>query len=216
METPHTRDRFTLAALYLALTIPFIYYGVQVACAAFEPNYSFVGQAASELGSDRAARPQWFNAGIMVQGVVTLIAAAGFLRAMLRLRVRAVLACLAAAALAVNGVQTLWAGYFPMPDPRHGGHPAFIAAMIALPVLLTASLWRGSGTALRAYFVATLILLLAMIPVMSGMAGIDTTNVRGLVQRVYTLTVFPPIAVGACVLALRLRADAQPRRGERP
>ena len=205
METPHTRDRLTLAALYLALTIPFIYYGVQVACAAFEPNYSFVGQAASELGSDRAARPQWFNAGIMVQGVVTLIAAAGFLRAMLRLRVRAVLACLAAAALAVNGVQTLWAGYFPMPDPRHGGHPAFIVAMILLPVLHTAALWKRSGRPLRLYFVATLLLLLAMIPIMSGMSGIDTVPVRGLLQRIYTLTVFPVIGVAAWVLAGRFR-----------
>jgi hypothetical membrane protein len=199
------RDRATLAALALGVTIPFIYYGLQVLCASFDPGYSFVRQAASELGSDRAARPGIFNAGIMVQGVVTLVAAAAFLRAMLRVRIHPMLACLASAALAVNGVQTLWAGYFPMPDPRHGGHPAFIIAMILLPVLLAASLWRGSGPLLKAYFLATLLLLLAMVPVMSGKIGIDTSHITGLKQRVFTLTVFPPIAVAAAVLLRRLR-----------
>ena len=205
MDSNPSRDRLTLAALYLALTIPFIYYGIQVLCAAFEPDYSFVRQAASELGSDRAARPAWFNVGIMVQGAVTLVAAAAFLRAMFRVGVRPLLAVLVAAALTVNGIQTLWAGYFPMPDPRHGGHAAFIAAMIALPILLTAALWRRGGRALRTYFVATLMLLIAMVPVMSGAARIRTGSIRGLVQRVYTLTVFPPIAVAACVLARRLK-----------
>jgi len=183
------------------MTIPFIYYGIQIAAASYDPGYSFVRQAASELGSDRAARPAIFNAGIMAQGVVTLLTAAAFLRAMPRVGVRPLLALLVSAALAVNGVQTLWAGFFPMPDPRHGGHPTFIVAMILLPVLLTLALWKESGRPLKAYFVATLLLLLAMVPVMSGAAGIDTTNVRGLVQRIYTLTVFPPIAVAAGVLA---------------
>jgi hypothetical membrane protein len=205
LSSPRTRDRITLAALAVAVAIPFLYYGIQLLCAAFEPDYSFIRQAASELGSDRAARPQWFNAGIMVQGVVTLVAAPGFLRAMWRLGVHPILALLVAAALAVNGVHTMWAGYFPMPDPRHGGHLAFIIAMTALPILLTAALWQGSGPLLKAYFLATLVLLLAMVPVMSNKIGVDTTHIRGLRQRVFTLTVFPPIAVSACVLARRLR-----------
>jgi hypothetical membrane protein len=205
VNAARSRDRLTLAALYAAVLIPFIYYGVQVVGAAFNPGYSFVRQVASELGSDRAARPGIFNVGIMVQGGLTLIAAAGFLRAMLRVGVNPLVASLAFTALAINGVQMLWAGYFPMPDPRHGGHAVFIIAVTLLPVLLTAALWRQSGAIARAYFVATLVLLLAMVPVMNGRAGIDTSHVRGLRQRVYGLTVFPPIAVAACVLAGRLR-----------
>ena len=205
MNAARSRERLTLAALYAAVLIPFVYYGVQVAGASFNPGYSFVRQVASELGSDRAARPGIFNVGIMVQGALTLIAAAAFLRAMLRVGINPLPACAASAALAVNGVQMLWAGYFPMPDPRHAGHTVFTIAATLLPVLLTAALWRQSGAVARAYFVATLVLLLAMVPLMNGMAGIDTSQVRGLRQRVYTLTVFPPIAVAACVLAARLR-----------
>lgn len=198
----------TAALLALGVTVPFIYYGIQVLAAMREPSYSFVGQAASELGSDLAAAPALFNKGIMVQGAATLLASAGFLVAMLRTGVHPALACVTSAAVALNGVQSLWAGYYPMPDPRHGGHPTFIVGMILLPVLLTASLWRGSGRALKAYFVATLLLLAAMFPIMSGVSGLDTTNIRGLTQRVFTLTVFPPIAVGAAVLLRRLKSAA--------
>jgi hypothetical membrane protein len=203
--TPRHTDRLTLAALTLGMTIPFIYYGIQITAASYEPAYSFVRQVASELGSDRAARPAVFNVGIMVQGVVSLVAAAGFLRATLRVGVRPALAFLIAAALAVNGVQMVWAGHFPLPDPRHAGYPLFVLAVTLLPVLLTAALWKGSGVVLKAYFVATLVLLLAMVTLRSGATGIDTTHVRGLVQRIYTLTVFPPVAVAAGVLLVRLR-----------
>jgi hypothetical protein len=99
----------------------------------------------------------------------------------------------------------LWAGYFPLPDPRHAGHAPFLIAAILLPILLTSALWKGSGPILKTYFVATLILLAVMIPIMTNKIGVDTTNIRGLTQRVYTLTLFPVIGVSALVLAHRYR-----------
>jgi hypothetical protein len=44
---------------------------------------------------------------------------------------------------------------------------------------------------------------------MSGMSGLDTHAYRGLFQRLFAFTVFPPIAVAGSVLAKRLT-------GERP
>src|SRR5260221_601672 len=140
-----THDAFTLTALGAAVLIPFIYYGIQILCAFYNPGYSFIHQVASELGSNRAARPVLFNIGIMVQGVLTLIASFGFLRATLRLGVNPTLSLLIFLALATNGIQMLWAGYFPLPDRRHAGHPPFIIATTLLPILLTAALWKGSG-----------------------------------------------------------------------
>jgi len=105
------------------------------------------------------------------------------------------------AAVAMNGVQTLWAGWFPMPDPRHGGHPAFIVGMLATPVLLAASMWIVSrSAAVRWYFALNLVFLAACVPFMSGATGLDLNDYRGLLQRVFTLTIFPPIAVAAIVL----------------
>jgi hypothetical protein len=41
---------------------------------------------------------------------------------------------------------------------------------------------------------------------MSGMTGLDTHAYRGLFQRVFALTVFVPIGIGAYVLARRIHA----------
>ena len=70
-----------------------------------------------------------------------------------------------------------------------------------------AALWKRDGSrALNAYLIATIVLLFAMVPIMSGMTGLDTNSFRGLFQRIFALTVFPPIGVGAYVLAMRIRS----------
>ena len=92
MNPPQRRNVVTLTLLACGVAVPVIYYGIQVLAAAYEPDYSFVRQAASELGSDRAARAAWFNAGIMMLGGVALAASVGLLRAMLRLRANVALA----------------------------------------------------------------------------------------------------------------------------
>ena len=199
-------DRLINFALWPGVLVPFAYYGIQAAAAPYFPGFSFVGTTASELGSTLSRRPAVFNAGIMAMGAATLVASVGFFLGFRRLGVNRVLTLLASAAVAVNGVQTLWAGYFPLPDPRHGGHAPFKVAMILLPFLLAGALWRHASPPLKAYFVATLLLLAAMFPIMSGISGIDTHAYRGLQQRVYTLTVFPPIGVAAYALRKRIRA----------
>ena len=129
----------------------------------------------------------------------------GLLCALRRLGGNPALVTLTSAAVAVTSVQALWAGYFPLPDPRHGGHLHVIVAMVLLPVLLSAALWRHGGRGLKAYLVATLILLGAVTLLRSGLSGLTKYEYRGLLQRVSMLTVFPPIGVGAWVLVRRLR-----------
>jgi len=109
-------------------------------------------------------------------------------------------------AVAVAGLASLWAGYYPLPDPRHGGHPAFLIAFLLIPFLLAADLWKSGPAALKVYLAANLLLLVAMVPIVSGMTGWDTHTYRGILQRVFALTVFPPIGVAAYVLARRIRA----------
>ena len=205
------RDGLAVGLLRLGVAVPLIYYGIQAAAAPFFPKFSFVGTSASELGSDLSRHAWVFNAGIMTQGVVTLLAAAGFFLALRRLNAHWLLTALVTLSIAVNAVHTLWAAAFPMPDPRHGGHPAFVLNLIALPLLLAAALWpRTRSRPLKAYLLATLALLAVMIPVMRGDTGLDTHTYRGLVQRVFTLTVFPPIAVAAYVLSRRLLEATPP------
>jgi uncharacterized BrkB/YihY/UPF0761 family membrane protein len=78
--------------------------------------------------------------------------------------------------------------------------------MFLLSIRLTAALWKGRGTILKAYLLATLILLAVMVPITSRATSASiATHIRDLTQRLYTLTVFPVVAVSALVLALRYR-----------
>ena len=213
MGVGSSRQNLTVALLAGGMAAPLLYYGVQLAAAPAYPGFSFVSTTASELGSDLSPNARAFNAAIIVLGSATLLAAAGFWRALRHLGTFPPLALATSLAVALNGVQTLWAGLHPMPDPRHGGHPAFIIGMILLPPLLTLALWRRSRSRLlRAYILATLALLAVMIPIMSGATRLDTHSYRGLFQRVFTLTVFPPISVAAYVLARRVKAWPPPAR----
>jgi hypothetical protein len=197
-------DSIALRAVWIGVAIPFLYYGSQAFAAPFFPGFTFVGTTASELGSDLSRHPRVFNYGIMAQGVVALVASLGFLLAFRRLGVHWPLAWPTSLSVAMSGVQSLWAGYFPLLDPRHGGHPAFLIPMIALPSLLAASTWKIGSGASRAYFLANLGLLAVMFPIMSGITSLDTQAYRGLSQRMFAFTVFPAIGVASFVLARRV------------
>jgi hypothetical membrane protein len=199
-------DGITLVLLGSGIAVPFLYYGVQVVAAPFFAGFSVLGTTASELGSDRSTRPWIFNTGAILTGIAAIVASVGFLRGLRRLGVPRILSWLPALAVAMTGASSLWAGIYPLPDPRHGGHPSLLIAMIAVPFVLAPAMWRvNASRAHKVCFAATIILLLVMIPIMSGMTGLDTHPYRGLLQRVFALTVFVPIGVGAVAVARRLR-----------
>jgi hypothetical membrane protein len=198
-------DGITLSLLGFGVAVPLLYYGVQVVAAPFFPGFSVLGTTASELGSDGSTLPSIFNTGAILVGIASLIAAVGFRRALRNLGAHPILAWLTSLDVAATGLSSLWAGIFPLPDPRHGGHPALLIAMLLVPLIMATTLWTlGASRPLKGYFAATIGLLLVMFPVMSGMTGLDTHTYRGLFQRIFALTVFPPIGVGAFVLARRI------------
>ena len=204
MQAPGRRDGITLSLLGFGVAVPFLYYGVQLVAAPFFPGFSFVGTTASELGSDHSAHPAIFNAGAILTGIAALVGSIGIFRGLRVLGANAILAWLASFAVAVTGVGSLCGGVFPLPDPRHVGHPSLLFGMLLVPFAIGLGLWSvGISRLLTCYYVATVGLLVVMVPIMSGMTGLDTHTYRGLFQRVFALTVFPPIAVGAYVLARR-------------
>lgn len=193
-----------LVALKMGMAVPFLYFGTQLFAAPFFPGYSFLSMPASLLGSDLAIYPAIFNTGAIITGIATLIASVGFLLAFQHLKANPILAWLTTIAIALNGLGSLWAGLIPMPDPRHGSNP-FALGILLLPALLAVTLWkRNDARALKIYLVITNLLFIALIPVMSGIAGIDTRGYQGLLQRIVALVFFPPIGIGAYFLSKRI------------
>lgn len=192
-------------ALFAAIASPILYFGTQLIAAPFYPGYSFVTQAASMLGSDLSTRPWIFNTGAMLTGVAMLVGAIGVGRALQRLGVNPILAWLPAISIAINGYVALNAGIYPLPDPRHGGHPILMGPVLLFPVLLAAAVWRLPGArAIKAYLIVTAVLIGVMVPIMAGKTPIVKGAYEGLLQRIATLLMFPPIGVGAWWLMRRI------------
>lgn len=209
MSSFQTQDKITIASLALGILIPIIYFGLQLVAAPFYPGYNFLSQTASELGSDQFIYASIFNIGIFILGIITLIAAFGFLRALLRLEVHPILSWLVAIAVAANGLSNLWAAAFPLPDPRHGAQPPFLMIALLIPILLAAGLWkRPDARMLKAYLVASTLLIIALIPFISGIAGADVNAYRGLIQRIFALALFPAIGVSAYFLTRSIQDRA--------
>lgn len=194
------------AAVLLGVLVPVLYFGVQIAVAPWYPGHSYVHNVASHLGSDLSPKADVFNRTVQALGVVIAATALAFgagLRSAGAAWWRIVPLCIAMLTIAV---QTFWAAYYPMPDPRHGGHPAFIAGMLLFPPAMFAAMWPYAGRLGRAYFIFTLIHLAVMVPIMSGIVLRETlADAQGVKQRLFTVALFMPFAVGAVILSRRLK-----------
>jgi hypothetical membrane protein len=136
-------DMMTLCALRAGIAVPFLYYGMQALAAPFFPDFSFLGTTASELGSELSKHPSLFNVGIFLLGVASFIASVGFFRALARLNAHPLLSWSTSIAVAVVGISSMWAAYYPLPHPRHGGPPVFLIAMLFIPLLIAVALWKS-------------------------------------------------------------------------
>jgi hypothetical membrane protein len=199
------KEKILVFALASGILVPILYFGTQLLAAPFFPDYNFLSMVASLLGSDLAPYPAIFNGGAIITGIVTIIASVGFLLAFQRLGINPAMAWLTSLAVLLNGLGSLWAGFFPMPDPRHGANP-FTAGIFLFPILLTFALWnQRRAWPVKIYLIITNLLFIALIPIMSGVSGINTQAYQGLLQRIAALIFFVPISVGSYFLLHQIK-----------
>jgi hypothetical membrane protein len=160
-EMPHNRPQTTLLP-WATLAMPLLYFGAQLAAAPFYPGYHFATDTASMLATSASRHPEIFNAGAILTGIAGLAGAFGLFlglrRAALWLRI------LIAIGVLSNGVMSLKAGLFPMPDPRHASWQFLLIPVLITPLLLLAATWRVLG--LRIYLLLNMVSLLCLIPFM--------------------------------------------------
>ncbi|HEV7374773.1 MAG TPA: DUF998 domain-containing protein [Pyrinomonadaceae bacterium] len=187
----------------MGIAVPVLYFGVQFIAAPFYPGYSFLRQPASMLGSDLSTCPVILNVGAVITGVITLFASLGFFCALRLIGIHPIITWLTCLALVSSGLSSIWAGVFHMPDPRHNSGPLGIGTFL-LPVLFAAVVWKlKDARMLRLYLFVNLLLMVALVPIMSGAAGVNMANYGGLLQRIAALTLFPPVGVVALFLMRR-------------
>lgn len=190
-----------------AVLLPVVYFGVQLALAPTFAGYSFLTDPASLLGSDRSQHAVVFNMAAILCGVFGFAGAIGLFIALREARCPHVLNIPIALGVMLAAAGCIWAGVFPMPDPRHGANPS-APALIGLPVLLAvASVRVAALKTWRIYFVGNAILLGVMVLVMAGVIPVDRAQYGGLIQRLLAFAGFVPIGVAGVAL-WRPRAPA--------
>lgn len=189
----------------MGVAVPCLYFGIQLLAAPFFPNYSFADHIASLLGSDLSTFPALFNVGAIVTGVVFIIASFGFLRALRKLGIHWLLAWLTFGVLLSAALGNVWAGLFPMPDPRHSANP-FAIGLFATPFLLPIALWRlPNPKTIKIYFLVNILLFGILVMSKSGVMSLELFDHEGIFQRTFALVAFAPIGVSAYTLARHIR-----------
>ena len=200
------KQRLTTLMLWAAVAVPLVYFGVQLMAAPFYPGYSFAADTASMLGTSASRHPGIFNTGAILDGIAAMIGAGGFFLG-LRSAARGWLRALIAAGVFSNGVLSLKAGMFPMPDPRHASWQFLLLPMLITPLLMLAAAWRISVW-LRIYLLVNTIALLLTVPMM--MHRMAPLWPEGAMQRVFALVVMVPIGVVAFALLRKKRSTERP------
>lgn len=195
----------TICGLYAAIASPLFTLSTQPVAAPFYPQYSFTQDTASMLGTTESHHPLIFNLGAMLTGAAALVGAFALFGA-LRTVTWKTLAALVALSLVANGVLSVKAGMFPMPDPRHASWQFLMPAILATPLLLLVALWR-QGVGLRAYLLCNIVALMLMVPLM--LHRMAPLFAEGTTQRLSAVVVFVPVGVAGYAL---VRADG-PREG---
>ena len=137
---PDSRAQTTLM-LWAALAMPLLYFGVQLMAVPFYPGYHFATDTASMLGTSVSRHPGIFNTGAILTGIAGLAGAFGLFLG-LRRSTAGWLRILIAIALLSNGVMSLKAGLYPMPDPRHTTWQFLLFPVLITPLLLLGASWR--------------------------------------------------------------------------
>jgi hypothetical membrane protein len=199
VAVPSRFERITLAA---GVASPVLYFASVAAGALTYPGFSVVRQFASELGAVGAPHPLVLNVGVVLSGVATLLACAGFWIALGRVAAPVAWRRWASVATGFQGTALVVAGLFPMPDWRHiVGSSLALPALIA-PALLALALGRcGRAKTLRRYLAVTNVLMILGYVAFVSARG---SGVLGLLQLLYTLLAIPWVGVAAYAL-LRLR-----------
>lgn len=209
MSGPAVRTRATVVLLGFGVASPVLYFGAQLVCGLMTDGYSFLREAASDLGTSDRPYHRFFNLAALATGCSLFGGGIGLLlfsTRPIRHRVATIvvaICCLSAGAAAVT------AGLYPLPDERHGGGPIGAGLFVA-PFAVAFAL--RDRVRLRPYLGLNIAIFVA------GGAILSQGNpaIAGLGQRLLAGAVFPALAF-VCGLALRVvsvRTPAQPAPAE--
>lgn len=203
------------ALLSMGLLAPAVGLGAIMAGMAMFPDFDQATQYISELGGAEAPAPWIFNLGMIVCGLASAAAGAGFALAVVGLGGARLPAGLVAACFAAAGVGLIVSGVFPWPDPRHLWVNLGLGLILAPPIMLW-GLRRVTGLrGLKRFLILAMaaMALLAVITRHLFLPGLVTDGNVGWWERGFALVLAGWAAVAAALLQRRLARELAERAG---
>lgn len=202
MSGPTVRSRLTIVLLGFGVVAPVLYFGAQLVCGLMTDGYSFVQEAASDLGTSDRPYHRLFNLAALATGCSLFGGGIGLLLVSTRPTRHRVATVIVAVCCLSAGAAAVAAGLYPLPDERHGGGPIgaglFVAPFAVAFALRDRVRWRPYLGVDIAVFVAGGAILSRGDPAIAGLG-----------QRLLAAAVFPALAL-MCGLALRAESVRTP------
>jgi len=173
--------------LGIGIAIPIIYFLNLFVLGALYPGYSHMKHWVSSLGRIEAPHHEIFNAVVILMGLLSMLAGLGFFYSVKRLSGRTILATAIGISIALFGINALFGGFFPLPDPRHGAYGIGIAILFT-PILLAWTFREFPGMRVFTFFQIAMCILIALIFfIQAGLGDLVNKMNIGIAQRLYAL-----------------------------
>ena len=173
---------------------------------AISPGYSHMRHLVSHLGTLWFPYHAIFNTVVIAIGFLFISAGMGFYYSIKRITRRKLLAVLVGISVGIFGIEAFFGGFYPLPDPRHGGYGIGLIHGLT-PLLLAWAFWKIQGARLFVcYQFISFALLIIVCLVHRGVGGLVTETNAGLIQRLQLL-VWIPWFTYVCYWLIRYKSE---------
>jgi len=177
--------------LGIGIAIMIIYLLNLFVLAALSPDYSHMRHLVSHLGTTYFPYHNIFNAVIILIGLLYIPTGMGFYFSIKRITGRKVLAVVIGITVGIFSINAFFGGFYPLPDPRHGGYGIGFIHFLT-PVLLAWAFWKVQGARFFIFYqFISLTLMIIVILIMIGVGGLASGTNAGLIQRLQILAWIP-------------------------
>lgn len=190
--------RTSLLATVLA---PLCYFGSMLIAGLLYPGFSHVSQLPSDLGAVGSPHPMIFNVGLVLTGLMLLLAAPALAHTVIGLGASKLFGTAIIVTLLPPAVYFPLVGLIPLPDPRHNAlFPLLLPLQVGPFVLALSLLHRREASSLIRYLLATGAALVLLLLMALGVGGVVNAGNQGLFIRIHALVGFSWLAVAGPIL----------------
>ncbi|MBT6033834.1 MAG: DUF998 domain-containing protein [Kordiimonadaceae bacterium] len=179
--------------LFIGTLMPFVYFTILFGLGAFNPEYSNIRQAPSDLGADGAPYRMMavFNAGLVLAGGLGIVGGIGLIIGLRNLDFGRFFACAASLTVIMPSINMILSGVFPLPNPNHSFlevmFPVFFAPLFAGLIIRRISDKRLPAIILFIGFILNIFIFAGII----GIGSFVGEDNLGLWIRIWTFIIMP-------------------------